>query len=212
MTVLLTNHQKGQCRAVIDYENGELGKAIMCGEATTLKLDGTRSSWCAHHHELYTYGEGRQPSITQARLAELGVTSITKKSKATSPRSPWHGQVVASKPKPPPPLVKRCGACRMVKPVADFHKDGDRYRVNCRTCRNNTASKPKGPQLPEYDESKFIPLAKVASKYGFPSGTVYTWQIRGVLPITKIGPRCFAMIADVEFLAATKATATSSAE
>lgn len=55
--VLLTQSKDGQCRAIIGYENGELGRAIICGDPTPAKLIRGRyvtGSWCAHHNELYT--------------------------------------------------------------------------------------------------------------------------------------------------------------
>lgn len=55
--ILLTQSRDGQCRAIIGYENGELAKAIICGDPTPAKLRRGRyvnSSWCAHHNELYT--------------------------------------------------------------------------------------------------------------------------------------------------------------
>lgn len=55
--ILLSESQDGQCRAIIDYENGEISKAIICGEPTPLKLRRgklIRGSWCQHHNELYT--------------------------------------------------------------------------------------------------------------------------------------------------------------
>ena len=55
--ILLSESRDGQCRAIIDYENGEIAKAIICGNPTPLKLRRgklIRISWCAHHNELYT--------------------------------------------------------------------------------------------------------------------------------------------------------------
>lgn len=55
--ILLSQSRDGQCRAIIDYENGELAKAIICGAPTPVKLRRGRyvtSSWCQHHNELYT--------------------------------------------------------------------------------------------------------------------------------------------------------------
>lgn len=55
--ILLTQSRDGQCRAIIGYEDGELAKAIICGDPTPVKLRRGRyvtSSWCVHHNELYT--------------------------------------------------------------------------------------------------------------------------------------------------------------
>jgi hypothetical protein len=55
--ILLTDSRDGQCRAIVGYENGELSKAIICGDPTPLKLRRgkyIRISWCAHHNDLYT--------------------------------------------------------------------------------------------------------------------------------------------------------------
>jgi hypothetical protein len=55
--ILLTKSRDGQCRAIIGYENGELAKAIICGDPAAFKFRRGRyvnSSWCAHHNELYT--------------------------------------------------------------------------------------------------------------------------------------------------------------
>jgi len=55
--VLLTQSRDGQCRAIIGYDNGELGRAIICGDPTPAKLVKGRyvtGSWCAYHNELYT--------------------------------------------------------------------------------------------------------------------------------------------------------------
>lgn len=55
--ILLTKSEDGQCRAIVGYENGELGKAIVCGKPTPFKVRRgrlIRISWCQNHYELYT--------------------------------------------------------------------------------------------------------------------------------------------------------------
>lgn len=48
--VLLVDHNKGQCRAVVGFKDEDPGAAYMCGEPVRR---GRRweSSWCAYHHE-----------------------------------------------------------------------------------------------------------------------------------------------------------------
>lgn len=55
--VPLLESRDGQCKAIIGYENGELSKAIYCGDPTTetyYKGQLVTGSWCAHHHDIYT--------------------------------------------------------------------------------------------------------------------------------------------------------------
>lgn len=55
--ILLSQSRDGECKAIIGYEDGDLSKAIVCGEQTPWRFKRGkyyRSSWCQHHHELYT--------------------------------------------------------------------------------------------------------------------------------------------------------------
>ncbi len=54
--MLLTECEDGHCRAIIGYVNGELAKAIVCGESTPFRWKRgklIRGSWCQYHNELY---------------------------------------------------------------------------------------------------------------------------------------------------------------
>jgi hypothetical protein len=48
----ILDRKSDQCAAILDQRSSG-GHAMMCGEPTVLGLDGTPSSWCAAHHEVY---------------------------------------------------------------------------------------------------------------------------------------------------------------
>lgn len=55
--VLLRQIEDGRCKAIIGYLNGVIADAVCCGEDAPLVIKKGRvvhSSWCPHHHEIYT--------------------------------------------------------------------------------------------------------------------------------------------------------------
>jgi hypothetical protein len=55
--VLLKQSQEGQCKAVLGYIRGRCEDAVYCGEPTIAVIRNGRevqSSWCKHHHSIYT--------------------------------------------------------------------------------------------------------------------------------------------------------------
>lgn len=64
--VLIGDLKDGHCRAILGYKDGELAKAVYCGEQTEVKLvvnrgrvkEG-RGSWCPYHHAHYTQESSR---------------------------------------------------------------------------------------------------------------------------------------------------------
>jgi hypothetical protein len=73
--VLLTEHQEGQCRAILDYQNGELGRAVYCGHPTVTKITNggrVQTSWCPFHFDLYTRPPGVEPRAPSTASPESG--------------------------------------------------------------------------------------------------------------------------------------------
>ena len=58
--VPLLESKDGQCKAIIRYEDGDLAKAIYCGDPTPIKFVKGRIShnaWCSYHHGVYTQAD-----------------------------------------------------------------------------------------------------------------------------------------------------------
>lgn len=73
--VLITLHQEGQCRAILDYQNGELGRAMYCGHPTFTKITSggkVSTSWCPYHFSIYTRRPRPEPRAPSTASPESG--------------------------------------------------------------------------------------------------------------------------------------------
>lgn len=55
--VRLVDHVEGQCRAIISYEDQDIGKAMYCGHPTVIRITEygreVATSWCPYHRSIY---------------------------------------------------------------------------------------------------------------------------------------------------------------
>jgi hypothetical protein len=104
--VRLQDHKEGQCRAILEYENNELGRAIYCGEAVFTNLQQGRTvatSWCPYHRSRYIQVPG-QPRVRAVYRSYNGPAQFKKVIRAV--------KAVRHKPKVrAPPRTVACGVC-----------------------------------------------------------------------------------------------------
>jgi helix-turn-helix protein len=62
--VLLTEHEEGQCRAIIG-EDSYTGIAVYCGEPVVEGVSKKPSSWCDCHYKLYMVRHGERSRATE---------------------------------------------------------------------------------------------------------------------------------------------------
>jgi len=51
--VMLIELRRDQCKAIVDYVDGNVWDAVYCGLPIVMGRDGLPSSWCHEHHERF---------------------------------------------------------------------------------------------------------------------------------------------------------------